>query len=229
MSKLEWSDVLKRKVRSGTLNDIMASNWAIVSDAINAGEVQKANELLDYCQTRSQEQYVRLVMMANELLTFIADNVGEEVIEKIWRARYAPRAADFLRTAGTVEETIRRISEAEISHYGNLTMVEEPDRYVVKLDPCGSGGRIRRTVEAGTLKKAYRWTWGKTGVPYYCAHCSLCMEILPTEIRGYPMGIVEYNENPGEPCIRLYYKSPELIPEKYFTRIGKKKDISKFK
>ena len=88
---------------------------------------------------------------------------------------------------------------------------------------------MRRTVEAGTSKKAYPWTWGKVGIPYYCAHCCLELEILPIELRGYPLAVTEISEKPEDPCIHLLYKSPELIPEKYFTRVGKKKDVSKFK
>ena len=229
MSRLEWSEIVKRKVRSDSLNELVVPTWTLIKDAINAGEVQDAVELLDYGQSRAEEAYVRLGVMANELLTFIAENVGEEVIERIWRTRYASRVADFMRTAGTVEDFLRRLIEVEIGHHSKVTLIEEPDRYVIRYNPCGSGGRMRRTVEAGTLKKAYPWTWGKVGIPYYCAHCCLEFEILPIELRGYPLAVTEMGEKPEDPCVHLFYKSPELIPERYFARVGKKKDTSKFK
>jgi hypothetical protein len=110
------------------------------------------------------------------------------------------------------------------------------------FNPCGSGGRMRRIGEVdktpprtgkvfnlGVTKKAYPWSWGKVGVPYYCIHCCVFHEILPIEWRGYPIKITEYSDDPMAPCYWYFYKDPALIPDHYFTRIGKKKDPSKFK
>ena len=52
-------------------------------------------------------------------------------------------------------------------------------------------------------------------------------EIVPIEQRGYPLRIVEVGNKPEDPCVLLFYKNPESIPEKYFTRVGKKKIINK--
>jgi len=30
-------------------------------------------------------------------------------------------------------------------------------------------------------------------------------------------------ERPEDPCVHLFYKKPELIPEEYFKRVGKTK------
>ena len=46
-------------------------------------------------------------------------------------------------------------------------------------------------------------------------------EILPIEMRGYPICVTQYSDRPEDPCVHLYYKRPELIPDEYFTRIGK--------
>jgi hypothetical protein len=48
------------------------------------------------------------------------------------------------------------------------------------------------------------------------------------ELRGYPVRITLVGDKPEDPCVHLFYKKPELIPEEYFTRIGMKKDPSKF-
>jgi hypothetical protein len=124
---------------------------------------------------------------------------------------------------------------------GNVEIAEEEDRYVFSTDPCGSGGRMRRVGEIdgspprtnqpynlGVTTKAYPWSWGKAGVPYYCVHCCVWSEIITIENKGYSIRITEYNEDPQGPCKRYFYKKPELIPEEYFTRVGKIKDPSKF-
>jgi hypothetical protein len=118
---------------------------------------------------------------------------------------------------------------------GDITVAEEEDKYVIYLDPCGSGGRMRREgrdkppYNYGKTKKAYPWSWGKAGVPYYCVHCCIWSEIIPTEQQGYPHRVTAYSDDPNEPCAFYIYKRPELIPEEYFARIGKKKDLSRMR
>jgi hypothetical protein len=105
-------------------------------------------------------------------------------------------------------------------HYSKFTITEEADRYVFRYDPCGSGGRLLRTSSVGVTKKGYPWSWGKKGISYYCTHCCLLFEIIPIELRGYPIAIVHCPEKPEDPCIHYYYKKPGLVPEKYFERVG---------
>ena len=112
---------------------------------------------------------------------------------------------------------------------------EEPDRYVMELNPCGSCGKLRRAEAAGTgpslgkTSKAYPWSWGKANVPYYCVHNCLWWEVMSIEDVGYPVKIYEWAEDPGEPCRAFIYKDPLKIPEEYLTRVGKKRDPSKIK
>jgi hypothetical protein len=53
----------------------------------------------------------------------------------------------------------------------------------------------------------------------------MAWEIIPTELRGYPLKLLMVPEKLGDPCYHYLYKRPELIPEEYFSRIGKKKTI----
>ncbi len=84
---------------------------------------------------------------------------------------------------------------------------------------------MRRTRDVGTTKKAYPWSWSRSGIPYYCAHCCIQWEILPIELRGYPIRISVPGEKPEDPCVHYFYKKPELIPEEYYTSVGKTKTI----
>jgi hypothetical protein len=79
----------------------------------------------------------------------------------------------------------------------------------------------------GTTKKPYPWSWNKSGIPYYCCHCCVYFEIIPIELVGYPIRVHEISDDPYAPCIHYYYKKPELIPEKYYKRIGMLKGINK--
>ncbi len=98
----------------------------------------------------------------------------------------------------------------------------------MSFDPCGSGGRMRRIgqldgipprtgepINLGVTKKAYTWSWGKTGVPYYCLHCSVWHEIMHIEKTGVPVKITDYDPDPEAPCVWYIYKDPQAIPEEF--------------
>ena len=94
----------------------------------------------------------------------------------------------------------------------------------------GSGSRVGSPYNFGKTSKPYPWSWGKANVPYYCTHCCLWHEVMSTEVRGYPLRITESPlDDYQQPCRSYFYKDPESIPQKYFERIGFKKDPSKFK
>jgi len=162
-------------------------------------------------------------------LTYIAESCGEGEIIKVLRQRYFDRAKAFVSTIKGPREALERLVEQQRAHFSNFSVHEEKDRYVVCADPCGSGGRLRRIKNVGITKKAYPWSWGKKGIPYYCCHCCVYFEIIPIELTGFPIRINEVTDNPLDPCIHYYYKRPELIPEKYYKRIGMLKNKNNLK
>ena len=229
MIRLERSEELKRKIRRDDPVDLATPSWDLVSAAIKAGEADEALNFLEY--TRFNESQVNndsFVSFVETVLTHLA-GFGEEQLPEVLRKRYIPRMTEFLSTTHGVEDILQRATESQRRHHANFTVTEEPDKYVVRYDPCGSGGRLRRTTEMGTTKKAYPWSWGKVGVPYYCCHCCVNWEMIAIELQGYPARLTLVGEKAEDPCIHLYYKKPELIPEEYFTRIGMKKDMARIK
>jgi hypothetical protein len=49
------------------------------------------------------------------------------------------------------------------------------------------------------------------------------------ELRGFPVKITDYQDDPEAPCRWFFYKNANDIPEEYYTRIGmeKPKDMKK--
>ncbi len=236
MVKLRQSQDLQRKIRQDDWADLGKSTWALAEAAIKAGQTEDALDLVEY--GRGEVDRVRYVCaeLANALATYVGDKFGDEEIERAWRYIADTRHANLRssRTPPDVAEMVRRQAELQRGHNcgpsgrGDITVVEEPDRYILVLNPCGSGGRMRKSGLYGVTKSPLNWSWGKAGVSYYCAHCCLYWEVMMTETRGYPVRIHENVDKPDEPCLQIFYKKPELIPEKYFTRIGAKRDPSKF-
>ena len=212
------------------MTEIIKSTWDLLRETIKSGDTDKALELLERGLNRAAMQHDSLVSFVGMAVTHLA-RFGDEELEKLYRERYTSKAQEWINTAPGVKESVERCAEIMESPYSKITIAEEPDRYVLSLDPCRSGGRLMRSMSdgsakfdsasIGTIKKSYPWTWGKSGVCCYCPHSSLLFEIIPIELRGYPIAVLEYPEKPEDPCVFLFYKKPELIPEEYFTRIGK--------
>jgi len=225
MIRLEKSETLQRKIRQDDVAELAIPTWDLVRKAVKAGKVNKALEFINYGCFEAKQMHDILAEFPDISLKHIADCGGEEEIAKVLRKRYYNRAKNFISTIKSPREALQRLVEQQRAHFSKFTVVEEPDRYVVRTDPCGSGGRLRRIKQVGVTKKAYPWSWNKIGIPYYCCHCCVYFEILPIELRGYPIRVHEITERPEDPCIHYYYKSPELIPEEYFNRVGMVKTI----
>jgi len=206
------------------VTDIAEPTWDLVRDAIQGGRTDEALKIMEHRLTGNKSMHDRLLLHIDDILTHLA-SLGEEEIEKAFRKRYYPMVNNLLSKAPSVEEILQFFIEDHKNHYSDFTVVEEPERYVMRLDPCGSGGRLMRSKIVGRTQKAYPWSWSRGDVSYYCPHCCLAFEIIPIELRSYPIAIIECPKKPEAPCINYYYKKPELIPDKYFTRIGMIKTI----
>jgi hypothetical protein len=191
---------------------------------IKKGKVEESLELIDYELGVDESLIESLTLFRDMLLTRVAE-FDEEEVEKLHRKRFYPWVKKWLKTTPGVEESLQRFAEQFRAHGSffkqNVFISEQPDRYVMTLAPCGTGGKLRRNRTVGATKEAYPWSWGKSGVCYYCTHCCVFQEILPIEMRGYPICVTQYADKAEEPCVHYYYKQPELIPDEYFTRIGK--------
>lgn len=247
MYKLVQSEALHRKIRKDDWAELGIPTWNLVEQAIREDNGQQALECLDYLFHEEvkyiHDQYADFIY---GLLTYLADNFGEEEVPKALRFMFMPMTSGTLHGRSflydtsysiTQEETVQQVAEGMRAHcacLGDLTMREEEDKYVIVNNPCGSGGRMRRSGRTespynfGATKKPYPWSWGKAGVPYYCVHCALWWGIMAIEAQGYPVRVHEFPGNPNDPCLMIFYKNPELIPEKYFTELGMEKDPSKF-
>lgn len=221
MIRYEMKKSLGRKMRQDDPAELGISNWTLIRNALQSAGADEALDFADYESTLVRGLINNLTLHRNIFLTRLAD-FDELEVEKIHRQIYSPRVKDWVSTTPGVEESLQRFAEVFKVFTENLTVTEEPDRYVMRLDPCGTGGRLFRTQKSvGSTRKAYPWSWSKSGIPYYCTHCCLFQEILPIEERGYPICVTQRSERANDLCIHYYYKKPELIPDEYFTRIGK--------
>jgi hypothetical protein len=125
-----------------------------------------------------------------------------------------------------------------------LEVVEHEDRWVLRFDPCGSGGRAMRgeplesapsRMEAPfnfkVIEGAYDWTDGIEGVCVYCNHCQVLMEHWPMDRFGYPLRVVDPPTYPAHDresgrrskCQWTIYKDPTAAPAEIYERCGRTK------
>ena len=224
MIRLAKSEIFRRKIRQDDPPDLATPTWDLVHDAMQNGDLKEALELSEYGIAESKAMHDNLVSFVDDGCTYIA-GLGEEEVNNFLRQKYHGGIKKMMSKIPDVEDNLYMFTEYQRSHFSDFTVVEEPDRYVVTYDPCGSGGRLMRTKNVARTKKAYPWSWGESGVPYYCLHCCVAWETIPIELRGYPIRINLIPKKPDDPCVHLYYKRPELIPEEYFARVGMTKTI----
>lgn len=247
---IQYSRNLKRKIRNDRPSRLGISTWDLAKKAIKHGNKKEALSLVEYLNLEGK----RLHDLYGEWIFALLTHIGKSSEEEVYLAqRYAIEMNSGMGNPWgkpqkplPLEEVVQTIAEAMRSHRsgprerGNFKVREDREKYTMILNPCGSGGRMMRTGELdklsprtgapyffGKTKKPYSWSWGKRGVPYYCAHCCI-LEILDTERFGYPRKIILYPESSGKPCTWLFYKNPQDIPEIYFKRIGRKKDPDMF-
>lgn len=66
--------------------------------------------------------------------------------------------------------------------------------------------------------------FGKEGFPIYCAHCAVIYELM-IEWGAPHVLIVEdaATQQANGRCIHYYYKSPDLVPARFYHIVGKAK------
>lgn len=232
------SDLLNRDLRHDGADEVGVSTLRQAYAAMDRGDVEEAKRIAEYARLEWQIVHDMYVNWSWSFFTYIADTYGEEELEKAFRSvlgSYYKSRYDKVMAAG-VETQLQLTLEGLRGHLmgegrqGDIGVTEEADRYVLKLDPCGSGGVARQRVESGDepnpqlfgfSKKAHSWTWGKEKVCYYCAHCTMVNEVLAIENYGHPMRVTEYPQKAEDPCTWYIYKDPSLVPAEYYERVGK--------
>lgn len=177
--------------------------------AAREGDFQKMADQVELHRKAQRSLVPVRTFWINETLAYIADKFGEEEVLNIWKEWLTKGFEQFgaLGAKGQLE----RLTASHNSLGSVIKNLEEKeDRYILTLDPCGSGGAMRRkgmlNSGRGVTKKGYSWSWGKAGVPYYCVHCAIGGEIVPQEKLGKVWWIQDYSDDPQGPCIYNFLK-----------------------
>jgi hypothetical protein len=164
------------------------------------------------------------------LLTFVADELGEEAVERALR-KTGDEFVRPRRDTGTAWSDLPASARAKViarSMLANMGSVEvsEDDEKITLSFRCGSGGKLiddgRYSGEHpyAMLRERAGRTFSRDELWVYCAHCSVNNEIQPVEWGQGPTSIEFPPERAGEPCVHHVYKDPGAVPADAYGRIG---------
>jgi hypothetical protein len=168
-------------------------------------------------------------LISQSLLRQLNLRMGEDAVLAAQREAaesMVPRVVNSAATRAPVD-MVRMCADGMRGHLsgpnesGSLVVRETDDQFIIELDACGSGGRLRRNAvegadrvldEAGFVSSAQYWTAGLEDVPLFCSHCFIYHEIVAVELEGKENRFTLFNPDPDAPCVWSFYKSPQGVP-----------------
>lgn len=205
--------------------------------SIEAHGAAAAASALELMRVRWAAQHDGLVVWIQELLAEIAGTFGEDAVreqvthsyEHIWKPRYElwGRMSPEERLQLSVEG-MRGGHLSGPRHRGDVDVIDEGDRYVMSLDPCGSCGVLRRgdpdsgrpPHEPEGNREPHPWTWGRVGMSWYSVHSPIALEYVQMAQGRPPLRPLEDCDMPDRPCRWFIYKDPAAARRVHYERMG---------
>ncbi len=201
--------------------------------AIDAGDAEKAKKLAKrmYNEFLSMHDLYRNWITAT--LSEVGKRYGDQALDDIMcegvRAWWKPILQSLPKDKAALPAKIKMFAAGLQGHLQPMDITEDDEKFVIKMKPCGSGGRliIEGKYEGADamlkIAKPQPLTYGRPDYPVYCAH-EYAMEKIDIEENGRPFVVVEPAAKLGKDyCSLIVYKDPDKVPLKYYERIGMKK------
>lgn len=168
---------------------------------------------------------------------------GPDYLQEVLEQTYAPAFnAGFPRYAAmSDDELVREIARTWNYHCADFTLSEDDDRFVFRLDPCGSGGRLFRGQMwrdmfhygeplSPIMPDAHDVNFNRVDAPAYCTHCAASnrAQLQDALSPKTPLFFVidgHAQLKPGMPCRVFAYKKScvrENIDPALFREVGLK-------
>jgi hypothetical protein len=204
-----------------------------LTEAVDAGETEKAKQIAKrmYNEFLSMHDLYRnwTTAMLSEIGKRFGDQALEEIMTEGVKAWWLPNLEKMAQGSPTMAQRIKMFVAGLRGHLQPMNIVEDEEKVVIQMQPCGSGGRL--VLEGKyegpnaflTVEKPQRMTYNRANFPVYCAH-EPPMELVDIEKNGAPFVVVEPAAVLGKQhCSFIIYKDKSKVPEKYYERLGLKK------
>lgn len=226
------------------LSEMNKSYSQLALESLEKGDIEKAKYWINQNELTVSMVSDGLVGWIAGLLGEIYDRVGIEDYLDVLRStlRHVAEQQMFMKDAlikekGETEgfkETIRMLVDYLWKPAGApFTVEEDEEKVIIKNQPCARGGKL---IDAGLYEEngkegGYRrvkeigpHSYGKEDIPIYCTHCAI-LRIMEMELTGKPNYVWDPDKpfpvNSGDPCVHIFYKNTENMPEKYLSILKK--------
>jgi hypothetical protein len=205
------------------LRDAAVPDHERVRAALADGDADAGLAALDHLVRRFASLQDYSVNWVTSLLSFIGRELGEDAVERALRefgdTFLADQRADAAATTPwpdlPAEVRARALIRPMVAN-GATVRVDADDERIELRFRCGTGGRLvdegryddRADGSPGylVLDGDGPVTFGRPGLPVYCAHCSVNNELQPTERDGAPVTVEHPTRSPGEECVHHVYR-----------------------
>jgi len=201
-------------------------------ESVDAGESQKAKELIQLMYDQFTHLHDGFMVWITGLLSWIYERHGASGVEDAERIAHAIEAKlVFLPPERTDFQFILEKLAAELQGHVHqyMTLEEDDEKVTMTVTPCGSGGRLIKmggySPEVGLkcIAEPSDITFNTPDFPLYCVHCPL-FNMNAIDKTG---GLQSVGNPPGDgtACVRYFYKDQKDIPEEYYKRLGRTKQL----
>ncbi|MBE3605337.1 hypothetical protein IMX07_17170 [bacterium] len=223
----------ERILTQGEIAEMEKQTVDRVVEAIEAGDRENAKKLARrmYNEFLSMHDLYRDWTVAT--LSFVGRRFGDQALEEAMeagvKAWWLPNLDKLPADASALRARVKMFVAGLRAHLQPLSIVEDDEKIVIQMHPCGSGGRL--VLEGKyegpdamlTIKGKQFLTYGRDSFPVYCAHEPV-MERQDIAAHGAPFVVVEPAHELGkEHCNFIIYKDRAKVPAKYYERVGLKK------
>lgn len=165
--KLKEVNQMKRR------DDLLVGPKEKAIEAVKAGRKEEAIKYIEELYELFKPLHDRYSEWIQFLFSFIAERLGEGVVEEAYRGItmdiYKDKWVSMFKKMSP-EEITRYFGLVHKSHYSNFYVEEDDEKFALVIPYCGSGGRMQKEGKKGRTGKAYPWSFDQEGVSYYCCH-----------------------------------------------------------
>ncbi|MFH1032193.1 MAG: hypothetical protein V1767_06495 [Chloroflexota bacterium] len=261
--KFKDTTKILKVTHSDELGRMCINTVTLLKRAIDAGDKEEALNLVTTLNAEREVQQFTRVRWNWGWFDILVRKYGYNELYHILRSIYNSMEPTLLPdepkpTKSQIPSAEERVRKAAVWARGDrcgpdgssVKIIDEPDRIVMEMNPCGSGGRsllsIKLDKAALDVAKEFKlsvpslergpltespWNfavtteanpvaWGKVGIQHYCTRCCVHFSMATIARTGYLTTVIDH-QKPGNPNCRWYfYKDLDDVPEKFYKEIG---------
>jgi hypothetical protein len=227
---------------AGELQEVTKTKAQIAAERVAAGNLDVAH-LIEDQQYDWGQWHDTLMVWSEYTFAACAEFGGMDYLQDCLREGYDSGFAFLyasMEAFPSDRERVEALAQNWHYHQGAFRIVEEDDRFVFILDPCGSGGRMFReemtkdrfhygTDLAPIVREPHPLTFGRTDFPMYCTHCASGNR---EQFGGKPLIFVVDGHaqlRRGMPCRQYLWKkgSAPVVEERLLRQVSMQRPASR--